>query len=221
MFTIIRFFIKLIGYLLVLGLFAAAGLLASAGYWMPLNEEPMNAEAIVVLGGSATRAAYAAELYALGYAPTVYVSRLALTREQQLLMDENVSFERSEQTYAKVLMARGVPQSAITFFGDNCASTVQEAVDLAALLGQGNAALLVVTSPSHQRRASMIFDSTFPDRDVRVLGTPYDPMPHTWWNDREATRQVFSEFGKTVFYLLGFRFDRVPSTTGEQLQDVI
>ena len=222
---IIKFFVRLIGYVLVLALFCAVGMLAAAGYWLPVKDKPGNAAAIVVLGGSATRAAYGAELYAEGLAPKVYVSRAARTREEQLLDAQGVAWPREENVYAEVLKARGVPEQAIVFYGRDCASTLQEARAAAELLGPVPGTLLVVTSPSHQRRAKMIFERALPDRQILVLGTPYDPLPHAWWTDREATAQVFSEFGKIVYLTLGGRFlESAPvpdAQEGERLEDII
>ena len=206
MITLLRILFRLMGYLLVLALFALVALLGTAGFWLPEGDEPMKAEAMVVLSGSALRAAYAADLYEQDMAPVVYVARPARTREQAFLDGEGVYAAHAEMMQSQVLVAKNVPQAAIVFYGQDLASMEQEAEALAGLLGEGNGALLVVASPAQERRAGLVFAEFFPNREVRVVGSPYDPLPKAWWTDREAARQVFSEAGNLVYHFIGGSF---------------
>ncbi|THB66529.1 MAG: YdcF family protein [Desulfovibrio sp.] len=219
LFKIIGWLFKLVGYLLALVFFAAAGLLATAGYWMPVSDEPAQAQAILVLAGSATRPMYAAELYEQGLAPMVYVSRPARTRDEALMDDSNVFFPKQEDIYAQILQTQGVPINAVSYFGEDSASTVEEAEAAAKLFGADPGTLIVVTSPSNQLRTKMIFEKAMPNHTVLVLGTPHDPLPKYWWNDREATRQVFVEFGKITYHFVGGWLGADSSSSGSEQEN--
>ena len=82
-----------------------------------MDEPPEKAEAIILLGGDYSRALYGADLYAEGYAPLIYISRPVRHPSDILLEELGIPMRRQEETYRLTLKAKGVPDSAIRYFG--------------------------------------------------------------------------------------------------------
>ena len=199
-----------IEHLLLAAAVVGLGILLTAGHWLQNSDSPTPSDAMVVLCGDFGRAAYAAELYKLGMAKKVYVGRAYRLRGERVLDQNMLSFPRHEEVYKALLRKKGVPAEAIEYYGDELLSTSQEAETLAAQMGAKPGSLLVVTSPYHVRRARIVFKDTFPDWDIKVVGTPTEKMPAAWWTDQESARIVLLEIPKTVYYLLGGRFRSTP-----------
>ena len=204
---ILSFLLKLIGLVsLILGLSVLAVFLL-AGYWMQTSDEPQPSDAMVVLGGSYYRAYYAADLYAQGYAPRIYISRTRRYRTDLLMEELGYRIPRQEEVNARILTARGVPTSAITPYGEEVMSTAMEAQELARTLGPGPRRLLVVTSPSHVHRARLVLRDNLPQGyDLRVTATPYESLPKNWWSTQRSAIEVLTETAKTLYYLAGGKF---------------
>jgi uncharacterized SAM-binding protein YcdF (DUF218 family) len=197
-------------HLLLAAVLLGAGLLITAGFWLQNGDSPAPSDVMVVLGGNFSRPAYAAELYQLGMAKKIYVGRTYRKKSERILDRNMVAYPRQEEVYRALLVKKGVPVQAITYYGDDLMSTVQEAESLASELGQGPGSLLVVTSPYHARRAGLAFRKALPGWEVRVVGTPSERLPAAWWTEQESARIVLLEIPKTIFYLLGGRFRSSP-----------
>jgi uncharacterized SAM-binding protein YcdF (DUF218 family) len=197
LFLLVVFFAVAIG--------AAVGL-SYAGEWLSAGDRPQKADAILVLGGGYARPFQAADLYRRGFARKIYVSVPARGDEYRLLDEAGVAFPREEEVVRQVLQKKGVPASAIEYFGKDSISTAAEAQAARALFGKGVPRLLVVTSPYHLRRTRMTFSDALPAADIRVIATSYDPFPQAWWKDQSAARHVLLELAKITFYQLGGRF---------------
>ena len=196
-------------FLLIVFLAAAIGAAAGlsyAGKWLSAGDRPQKADAILVLGGSFTRPFQAADLYRQGLARKIYVSVPAREDQYRLLDEAGIAFPREEEIVRQVLLKKGVPASAIEYFGKASVSTAAEAQAARALFANGAPRLLVVTSPYHLRRARMTFSDALPAADIRVIATSYDPFAQAWWKDQSAARNVLLELAKITFYKLGGRF---------------
>ena len=180
-------------------------LLASAGDWLRAGPAPETADAIVVLAGMPERALYAAELFKAGYAKKIFVSRPLREHSLEILDKLGIAMPKAEDVNAQILTRSGVPSTDILFFGKGSASTWDEARAMADLIQSKPLKLLVVTSPYHVRRASMIFRQTYGPAHI-VVGTPYEPFPREWWRSQDAARNVLLELAKITFYLVGGRF---------------
>jgi uncharacterized SAM-binding protein YcdF (DUF218 family) len=196
-------------FLLIVFLAAAIGAALGLNYaaaWLSAGDRPQKADAILVLGGSFTRPFQAADLYRQGLARKIYVS-VPLREDQLRLLDEaGIAYPREEEVVRQVLLKKGVPASAIEYFGKASVSTAAEAQAARALFARGAPRLLVVTSPYHLRRTRMTFADALPAADIRVIATSYDPFPQAWWKDQNAARNVLLELAKITFYQLGGRF---------------
>ncbi len=198
--------IRLLGCITLFGGLIIVGLLLSAGYWLPVQEDPKPADAIVVLGGSFTRPIYAADLYLQGLAPKVLISNTFRPLDERKLDEIGVPYPREVDVYKEVLEKLGVPSDVISPFGPGNMSTAQEGKELRALFAGDPKSLLVVTSPYHVRRTRMILEDQLPGMQVQVVGTPYDPFEKHWWNNRENALQLVTETTKFIFYMAGGRF---------------
>ena len=189
----------------------AAVFLLFAADWLRGDAQPKAADAIVVLAGTPERAFYAAELYKAGHAKTVLVS-IPVRERAFLMLDElGIAFPRMEEIYRQVLERSGVPSDRIVMFGRGSASTYEEARVLSGLIRESRPRLLVVTSPYHVRRASLILKDVMGPAaaDITVVGSPHEPFPARWWTSQDAARNVVLELVKIAFYCVGGRFETV------------
>ena len=196
-------------FLLIVFIASAAGAAAGLTYvadWLSASDRPQKADAILVLGGNYSRPFQAADLYLQGYARKIYVSVTARGDEYRLLDDAGIAFPREEEIVRQVLLKKGVPASAIEYFGKASISTADEARAVRAVFAAGAPKLLIVTSPYHLRRSRIIFTDALPAADIRVIATSYDPFPQAWWKNQNAARNVLLELSKITFYQLGGRF---------------
>lgn len=198
---------------------AAAGVFFGyhAARWLKQDDPAAKADAIVVLAGRYERSMHAADLYRAGHAPLVVVSEAVQDPGARQLEALGIRLPGAYDTYLRILQAKGVPEAAIQKLGPQAISTADEAQAIAARFGQPGKRVIVVTSPSHTRRARMIIDDALQGRGATVLmsATPYETFPDAWWRSQDAARDVLLEWSKIAFYLVGGRFraePRPPST---------
>ena len=157
----------------------------AGGFWI-VDESPLPADAIVILGDdnyNADRAASAAQLYEGGWAPRIVASGRYLRPYASIA-------ELEEHDLAD----RGVPHAAIVRFAHRAENTKDEAAALAQLFSsRGWERILLVTSNYHTRRSQFLAEREFPAGTVlRVIAAPdSDYDPHTWWRSRNGLK-IFS-----------------------------
>ncbi len=190
---------------LAIGVAAVAGTIFVPAPWLSSADEPVPSSAIVVLGGDPSRALGAADLYRQGFAPRVLVSATAQSARDRRLALAGITPPGDDELARQVLLARGVPEGAIAVYGRDLKSTLDEARALHAMFGDGGT-LLVVTSPLHVRRARIVLQTELAGERFRVIGNSYDPVPETWWRDRDSARDVLLEVAKLAYFLAGGRF---------------
>jgi uncharacterized SAM-binding protein YcdF (DUF218 family) len=171
---------------------ACAPILGAFGRWWVVDQPPMKADAIVVLGGDsldAARVRRAVKIYQQGWAPRIILSGPMLRDD----FSEGVLMERAAKHY-------GAPESALQVVASRADSTVQEKdVILTYAGGQGLHRLLVVTSDYHTRRASAIYCAEAKKRgfEVRIIAAPQSLMARRrWWDERPARKSMLFEFVK-------------------------
>lgn len=210
--------LQIFGLLSLVLLLFGATCLYFAGRWLVLDETPVKADYLVLLGGDLSRPLYAADLYRQGYARRIVVSRPALPLQFDNMQRLGIRLPRQEEQYRGILLRKGVPASAIDLFGEANLSTVQEAETLRAYLGDRPARLLVVTSPYHTRRVKTVFTRVLPRAEVHVLASPYEEFPERWWTNQSAAVNVLLESAKLLYYTFGGAF-RTPSTANTNSAD--
>ncbi|MGA8971492.1 MAG: YdcF family protein [Pseudolabrys sp.] len=179
------------------------------------ENRPEKADFIFPLAGDAQRLTKAAQLYNEGFA-----SRILLSNEinQRPLTVAAFSETQSDASalYLNILAAAGVSPDDIMQFGENLASTAEEAEALRAFLGNRPATILLVASPYEALRAKIIFARTLPGVKWLIICADQLRLPEQWWRDKAASLTVVTEVAKITYYLAGGVF-RGPKSTDVRL----
>jgi len=160
-----------------------------AGRWL-IREGPLaQADAIVVLSGSLPyRAEGAAQIFRLGNAPEVWVSRPENPAPE--LREIGVSFKGEEEYNREVLIREGVPDSAVKILPRTIVDTEEEIEEVAQQMREKRKrSVIIVTSPQHTRRVRALWKQLAgKDQRLIVRATPNDPFDadHWWRNTRDA-----------------------------------
>jgi len=99
-------------------------------------------------------------------------------------------------------LREGVPGERIRY-EDRSTDTRESLVNVAPILREeGVKTLILVTSPYHQRRASLAARRAFPG--IRIINRPVRAQPwppvRAWWRDATTRRVVIQEYAKLVYY---------------------
>ena len=174
-------------------------------------EAPLEkADAIVVLGGSATykeRAREAARLLFAGRSQKILITNDNQRGPWSSAGQRNLYFyERSLEE----LNQAGVPADSIELLMKPVTSTYEEAELVRAYAQEhGLHSILIVTSAYHSRRALWVFSRVFRNTGIRIglLGAaPGDesPQPATWWLSVRGWELVPTEYVKMIYYMVKY-----------------
>lgn len=171
-------------------------ILFGMGQMLVEAEEPVKADAVVVIGGGyhGERILKAAQLVKDGYAPYLVVSGAG---DQYGMHEADMAIAYAVQ--------KGYPANIFVPVYHDAVSTADEAkYDVAELRRRGVHKYLLVTSPSHTDRAKRTFRRASPETEVRVIAA-YDKTWHDgrWWIDREGRKTWFFAAVKSVADYLG------------------
>jgi uncharacterized SAM-binding protein YcdF (DUF218 family) len=181
------FLLFFIGFLAFLYVVRHPLLRVAGEAWM-VNDPPVQADAIIVLGDDnydGDRAAHAADLYRMGLAPLVVGSGRLLR-----------PYAGIAEMIERDLESHGVPAAAIVKFPHRAENTHEEAVALTGLIfSRGWKRVTIVTSNYHARRAEFIFERVLPAGvSVHVSGAhDSDFDPSSWWETRVGQKLFFNE----------------------------
>jgi len=190
---------KLVGIILGGVAVFVAMLLALAlgiGYFLAPQNFLAKVDAIVAISGGETsaRAEEAVQLYKAGYAPTIIYSGAAL--------------DTSGPSNAKVMEdqaeADGVDASHI-LIDETSDDTSENATNVALIMKDHNIhSIILVTSPYHQRRASISFHQALGAGAVIINHSAFDQnwSRSRWWLHAYNYPITLDELQKTVFLLL-------------------
>jgi uncharacterized SAM-binding protein YcdF (DUF218 family) len=189
------------GMIFVLSLLIGIGALAAfrhAGRWLVCENPLSRADVIVVLsGGLPFRADEGAKVFALGYAPEVWVSRPA--RPAGDLEKRGVHFVGEEEYDRQVLVFAGVPQEAVHILPDTVVNTEQEVQEIGREMRRtGKTKVIIVTSPQHTRRVKALWKRLVgAPPHALVHAAPEDPFDrdHWWGNTRDILSVVREVLG--------------------------
>ena len=184
--------------------------LGYAGRWLQLSGKPRPANAIIVLAGSFQRSMYAADLYRQHYAPKIYLSVPAREAEARQLEALGIVLPYEVDIHRQILQNKGVPARDILIFGVDSVGTAQEAEMLRREFSKPETSLLVVTSPYHTRRSTLILDRAFAGTDINinVVATPYEEFREDWWRSQDSARNTLLELAKIAYFYAGGQFRR-------------
>jgi uncharacterized SAM-binding protein YcdF (DUF218 family) len=186
-------------------------LVAWGGAKLLITDAPLeNADAIVVLGGSANyreRSREAAKLMLEGRAPRVLITNDNMTGPWSSADQRNLFFyERS----LKVITNAGVPANNVEVLMQPVSSTQEEA-ELVRQYAEEHRlnSVLIVTSAYHSRRALWTFSRAFRDTGIcigliNVKPGDQSPRPATWWLSIRGWRLVPTEYVKMLYYVIKY-----------------
>ncbi len=175
------------------------------GWWIDCSEQPVKSDILVVLAGDYARPSYAAELYAQGYAPDIWISRPKRLSTLVTLDRLGIRLPNEESVNRQILVKRGVPDRHIRLYGLDAKSTADEALTLRREFPPSGKKILVVTSRYHVRRSRLIFHRFLPEADIRVVAAPYEDSNQKWWKNKELAQNALLEIFKTLYFLSGGR----------------
>ena len=168
------------------------GACRQAGLWLVEEDDPVHADAIVILMGSVSdRVLQASDLYKQGKAGAVIMVEVSLRKYKELkARGEDIISNTDQSRDASV--ALGIPLPNIRILPGDATSTLTEAMIVREYLANnpGIDTLLLVSSAPHTRRASMIFKSAFrkAKTPVYIFSSPShytDFNAQKWWRSRE------------------------------------
>ena len=184
---------------------------AWAGAKFLITESPLDkADAIVILGGSATykeRAHEAARLLHQGRSQLILITNDNMRGPWSSAEQRNLYYY--ERSFDELRNA-GIAAQNIEVVMDPVASTYEEAQVIRDYAQQhGLKAILIVTSAYHSRRAQWVFSRVFRDTGIRiglVTARPGEesPPPATWWLSARGWRLVPTEYVKMVYYVINY-----------------
>lgn len=193
-----RFAILALGVFILVGFAFRRSILVASASFLDVGEPPTHADLIHLLGGAIdSRPLVAADLYRLGFAPRIFLSRVEETEASLLGV-----FPNETDATMEILRMKGVPDSAIVVveIGSGASSTTDDARILARYLAKRPAErVLVVTSAYHTRRARWNLRrqlATVPV-EIRMISAP-DPKfsAEDWWTHEAGMLAITEEYLK-------------------------
>jgi uncharacterized SAM-binding protein YcdF (DUF218 family) len=182
-----RAVLGLLALLIVVGVVAFRG----AGRWLEREDPLAHADVVFILsGGLPQRAVEGSKVFAMGYAPEVWLSRPDGPADE--LAKLGIHFFSEEDYNRQVLIHQGVPQTAIHILPVPVVNTEEELEEVGSeMRSKGKTSIILVTSPQHTRRVWTIWRKVVgSDARAMVRAARDDPFdPDHWWRN---TRDVFS-----------------------------
>lgn len=193
-------------YIAVAGLII---LLALHSLWLPfigrllIVADPLPAQpvdAVVPLAGDRIRVWYGARLFSHDRARWFVLTNMKIDSASPPLTYAGLVREQA--------LEHGIPEERILIVPEAVGSTYAEALQIRHMAQrQGWRSLIVVTSPSHTRRARLILREVFDGTGITIIVRPvlgHWYTPETWWKDPDARREIGSEYLKLALYLIGY-----------------
>ena len=164
--------------------------------FLVVNEEPKTANVIIILGGgSGERVDYGVRLYHSGYANKIILTGGPLS-----------CGSTGAQIMERQALSLGVPKDDILLEEESLSTYENAKYSLVIMQANRFKSAIVVTSPHHTRRTSIIFNGLFKGIDLTICSVPYDSSHHSkWWKDSHRAMTVASEYFKLVGYYLCVR----------------
>jgi uncharacterized SAM-binding protein YcdF (DUF218 family) len=205
--SVFKWVLFMVVFLYVLLSYFHGPILTQLGNYLVVQHPVAKSDLIVCLaGGEVERSLASADLFARGAAPRIFIARERIPDGLETLKQRGVAYPESIDLVAGILRGLGVPDSAVIRHDQPVESTFQEAESVATLIQEKHyRSLILVTSPTHSRRAWLTFRKAIPDHDIRILvvPTPYSKFrAEDWWNTRSSLREVIVEYQKLIYYKL-------------------
>lgn len=181
----------------------------NAAEWLVFENVPERSDAMVLLMGSySERVLEASDLYHSGRAGRLMIVEESMGEYRQL-ENRGIKIISNTAQAKNAAITLGIPADSITILPGDARSTLNEAevVRDYVLSHREIDTLLIVSSPSHMRRASIIFRNAFRNQESPVyIGCKpscYSGFDHErWWRDREMVQSVLYEYIKIGSFLV-------------------
>lgn len=197
-----------LGVLLVILLLLVGGC-RRAGTWLVKSDQPEHADAIVMLMGSISdRVLQTADLYHGQVSGKVLIVEEGMGA-YRVLEERGVQIISNSTQVRSALISLGIPADSIMILPCGATSTRMEAATVTDYLSTSNDVdtLLLVSSPTHMRRAFKIFRAAFKTLETQPV-LYCSPSPYTdfhaekWWRRKEDIQRVLMEYVKLVNFAL-------------------
>jgi uncharacterized SAM-binding protein YcdF (DUF218 family) len=141
-----------LGLLVVLILVAAVAAFRGVGRWLDREDPLSHADVIFVVSGAMPqRALEGGKVFAMGYAPEVWLSRPDSPVDE--LAKLGIHFAGEEDYNRQILIHEGVPETAIHVLPVPVVNTEEELQEVGREMRRnGKTTIILVTSPQHTRR---------------------------------------------------------------------
>lgn len=184
-------------------------ILTHLGKYLIVSHSPAKSDLIVCLsGGNVERGLAAADAYNQGFAEQIFIAKEVLPDGYRLLREKGLNYPDSLDLFLMIVEGLGVPRSAVLTSELPVESTLEEAEVIKKFVTEkGLGSFMIITSPTHTRRAWLTFRKFFKESDVRILMVPsrYSEFnPEDWWKKRKYVREVIIEYQKLIFYALKY-----------------
>lgn len=181
------------------------------GSWLVKEDELQPADAMVILMGSLSdRVQEAFHVYEDGYTQLIILPEPKRI-DSALQNNKSIRIPINLDIVYDVLLELGVRQEQIVVLPYGTRSTKDEAVAVRSYLEKhpNIRSVILVTSASHTRRASMIFRREFRklDDEIKLISRPSRYSSYKgreWYRHRGSIKVVFSEYIKTAAWFFGF-----------------
>ena len=160
------------------------------GSWLAVEDPLAKSDAIVAISGDqGARTDTAVKLWKDGWAPLIIFSGASID-------PESVS---SAEIMRREAVRQGVPENA-TLIEPASTTTEENAIEVAKVMAQKKmGSAILVTSPWHQRRASMEFARAFEPHAIKLRNYPARDAQWnavTWWQHEPMRSQTLLELAK-------------------------
>jgi uncharacterized SAM-binding protein YcdF (DUF218 family) len=178
-----------LGILVVVVTLAIIGI----GFFLSPQDKLRHADLIVAISGGETsqRTNEAIRVYKEGYAPKLLFSGAAA----------DPTGPSNAATMRRDAISQGVPASAI-LIEEHSTTTEENAIDSAPIIHQlGAHTIILVTSPYHQRRASLSFHQVLGPSVTIINHSASDSVwrKSTWWRNPYTIKLTLEELQKIIY----------------------
>lgn len=138
----------------------------------------------------------------------LYISRPEVSDGYELLKERGIYYPEESDLLEKLLKDLNVPEKAIIRDSHYVNNTLIEArYARQEAEKRGFKSLIVITSPTHSRRAWLTFKKVFKGAGIKIYSMPtgYSEFdPESYWHDRKYLKEVLLEYQKLLFYKLRY-----------------
>ena len=197
------FFLFVVAYSLLS--YFHAPILTCLGEYLIVEHSPQESDLIVCLAGrNVDRGLATADAFQKGLAPHVFMAREEPADGYDLLRERGIDYPENVDLMMMLLEQQGISRSVILTSDRTVDSTIDEAEYIRDLvIEKGYKSLILITSPTHSRRAWLTFKKVFEENEVQVFSLPssYSKFnPEDWWEERKYVREVIIEYQKLIYY---------------------